>query len=84
MATYAIGDIQGCYDSLQKLLKKIRFNPKTDTLWFTGDIVNRGPKSLKTLRFIKGLGDAAIMVLGPPAGRPRAWSTSSSTATPSS
>lgn len=64
MSVYAIGDIQGCYDSLQKLLSKIKFNPDKDTLWFTGDLVNRGNKSLKTLRFIKSLGDSAITVLG--------------------
>lgn len=64
MAIYAVGDIQGCYDELQLLLETIHFDPKLDTMWFVGDLVNRGPKSLKTLRLIKGLGDAAVCVLG--------------------
>jgi len=64
MANYAIGDVQGCYDSLQCLLEKIHFNENTDTLWFAGDLVNRGPHSLKTVQFIKSLGTAAHTVLG--------------------
>lgn len=64
MATYAIGDIQGCYDELRQLLAKINFKSDCDKLWFTGDLVNRGPKSLETLRFIKALGNNAISVLG--------------------
>ena len=64
MAVYAIGDIQGCYDPFRALLDEIAFDPDVDTLWLTGDLVNRGPKSLKTLRFVKSLGDSAITVLG--------------------
>jgi len=64
MAIYAIGDLQGCYDSLQLLLEKIEFSPEKDQLWFAGDLVNRGKKSLKTIRFVKSLGDSAIVVLG--------------------
>lgn len=52
MATYAIGDIQGCYQSFQKLLNKIQFNPSNDFLWLAGDMINRGPDSLNTMRFI--------------------------------
>jgi bis(5'-nucleosyl)-tetraphosphatase (symmetrical) len=61
---YAIGDIQGCFDSLLQLLDLIQFNDSLDTLWFTGDLVNRGPKSLETLRFIKKLGPKHRIVLG--------------------
>ena len=64
MATYVIGDIQGCYDPLMRLLDKINFDTSKDILWLTGDLVNRGPKSLETLRFIKNLGKSAISVLG--------------------
>ena len=64
MATYAIGDIQGCFDPLITLLEKIAFDPEKDTLWFAGDLINRGDKSLETLRFIKELGDSAISILG--------------------
>jgi len=64
MAIYAIGDIQGCYDSLQRLLEKADFSPEQDQLWLVGDLVSRGKKSLKTLRFVKSLGDSAISVLG--------------------
>jgi bis(5'-nucleosyl)-tetraphosphatase (symmetrical) len=64
VAVYAIGDIQGCYDPFRRLLDEIDFDPAKDTLWLVGDLVNRGPKSLKTLRFVKDLGEAAITVLG--------------------
>jgi len=64
MATFAIGDIQGCFDELQQLLVQINFKSDCDQLWFCGDLVNRGPKSLETLRFIRALGANAITVLG--------------------
>jgi len=64
MAIYGIGDIQGCYDPFRRLLDAVDFDPDRDTLWLTGDLVNRGPKSLKTLRFINSLGDSAVTVLG--------------------
>ena len=64
MSTYAIGDLQGCLSPLLKLLNTIQFDPNNDTLWFAGDLVNRGPESLATLEFIFKLGSRAKCVLG--------------------
>jgi len=63
MASYAVGDIQGCLEPLKALLHKVGFS-SADTLWVAGDLVNRGPDSLATLRYIKSLGERAKVVLG--------------------
>ncbi|MDE2755269.1 MAG: symmetrical bis(5'-nucleosyl)-tetraphosphatase [Acidobacteriota bacterium] len=64
MATFAIGDIHGCFRTLQHLVKAIRFDPGRDRLWLVGDLVNRGPGSLQVLRWVRQLGDRAVCVLG--------------------
>ena len=64
MATYAIGDIQGCYDPLQRLLDGLRFDPAADTLWLVGDLVNRGPHSVEVLRLLHSLSERIVAVLG--------------------
>ena len=64
MTVYAVGDIQGCYDPLRRLLDKVHFEPGRDQLWIAGDMVNRGPDSLATLRYLKSLGNHCIAVLG--------------------
>ena len=64
MARYAIGDVQGCCDELKALLARCRYSADRDQLWFVGDLVNRGPQSLQTLRFVRSLGANATVVLG--------------------
>ena len=64
MSHYVIGDVQGCFDELQALLRHIHFDQSSDTLWITGDLVNRGPQSLEVLRFFKALGASHKIVLG--------------------
>lgn len=64
MSTYAVGDIQGCFDEFQALLKKCRFNPHKDKLWLVGDLINRGKKNIQTLDYLIELGDSVKLVLG--------------------
>src|SRR5271155_2052328 len=64
MAVYAIGDVQGCDRDLGQLLGELKFSADRDSVWFVGDLVNRGPESLKALRRIRALGEAATVILG--------------------
>jgi bis(5'-nucleosyl)-tetraphosphatase (symmetrical) len=62
MSTYVIGDVQGCYDELQTLLATLKFNPQRDAAWFVGDLINRGPKNLETIRFIRDLPNSRVVL----------------------
>src|SRR5262245_44372618 len=64
MATIAIGDVQGCYDQLMRVLERADYDERRDTLWFVGDLVNRGPQSARTVRFAMSLGERQVTVLG--------------------
>jgi len=64
MAVWVVGDIQGCFDSFQELLAKIKFDPKLDELWVAGDLVNRGDKSLETLNYLYSIKESIKVVLG--------------------
>ena len=61
---YLIGDLQGCCDAFERLLAELGFSPSRDQLHVLGDLVNRGPDSLATLRRLRGLGAAATCLLG--------------------
>ncbi|MCX7945734.1 MAG: symmetrical bis(5'-nucleosyl)-tetraphosphatase [Hydrogenophilus sp.] len=63
MATYAIGDVQGCWQALRRLLEVIAFSPERDRLWLVGDLVNRGPQSLEVVRFLAGLPEQSVAVV---------------------
>lgn len=64
MAVYAVGDVHGCLEELKRLLDAVEFRSSCDQLWFVGDVINRGPDSLGTIRFIRDLGDRAITLMG--------------------
>jgi len=64
MAVYAVGDLQGCLQPLKCLLERVSFNPAVDRLWLVGDLVNRGPESLETLRFLYSIRESLVCVLG--------------------
>jgi bis(5'-nucleosyl)-tetraphosphatase (symmetrical) len=64
VATYAIGDVQGCFTTFERLLDRIRFDSRRDRIWLTGDLVNRGPRSLQMLRWARDAGPSLTVVLG--------------------
>ncbi|MBO6279680.1 MAG: metallophosphoesterase, partial [Pseudomonas sp.] len=64
MSVYAVGDLQGCLQPLKCQLERVAFNPAQDKLWLVGDLVNRGPESLETLRFLYRMRESLVCVLG--------------------